>query len=307
MFFLKLFRVNFFLLLFMLKKKIRRKRSKAPKNIHDQNSKSDNNEEDQIVKWLAFYEKYPNNFLMSRKDADTILSRLHYNKNQGILKAEKNAFINFVEFIKKSDNPNRIEPYKDIYFSLKKNKIKIATKKINDISIEEDINFRDDSFLDIENEREKILLETKRDKAGNKRIEKLLEKTNDIDTKKNEMNEPSNKSIKVREILNTSNTGKSSAIIYDEKKNNNTDKKTNIESDKKIEVNNNNTSEGSIFNKNKVKRIHLGKKEINSKEKFEKETKNDNIKIIGNNEGQIEADNDPPSNVMNSNEQNQLF
>lgn len=32
------------------------------------------------------------------------------------------------------------------------------------------------------------------------------------------MNEPSNKSIKVREILNTSNTGKSSAIIYDEKK-----------------------------------------------------------------------------------------
>lgn len=168
-------------------------------------------------------------------------------------------------------------------------------------------NFRDDSFLDIENEREKILLETKRDKAGNKRIKELLEKTNDIDTKKNEMNEPSNKSIKVREILNTSNTGKSSAIIYDEKKNNNTDKKTNIESDKKIEVNNNNTSEGSIFNKNKVKRIHLGKKEINSKEKFEKETKNDNIKIIGNNDGQNEADNDPPSNVMNSNEQNQLF
>lgn len=183
----------------MLRKKFRRKKrvSKENKRSSDNNSKIKNNKS--AKKWFKYYNHYPGNYIMSIRDANILAFRLRNNTSQGILKAEKKAFYNFFEFIKKSSCPKRADEFEDLFAVLKNGNIKTVYNYNDDFSIEEKSD-SDNSYLDIKRENEKILLSLeKSEKIKENKIDNFLEKSNEEKSKVFSLKNKDNKTLKFTE------------------------------------------------------------------------------------------------------------
>ena len=251
--------------------------------------KEDEQNKPNVLKWFNYYAKYPKNYLMSSRDADILYVRINKNKRKGILSEERKAFYNFYDFVKKSNNPERVNKYTTLYHELKLGKIKTAKKGKNDACFNEVTDY-DDSFLDVDLENKRILKEKKQEHESIKKINEFLNKKNS-DNKQNqkvEIDKYPNKNI-LENKPNNNNTDESQQINKKEdpvpiKENDNKildkdnlehkDKKTTNNSYSQSIKNNTNLD----INKNKGKKdkeIGGDKKEIKViKENSEKNTEN---------------------------------
>lgn len=175
----------------MLGKKTRKKNNDSTENTckkGNTNLKKSNNKFEK--KWFN-YNSYPENYIMSIRDANILACRLRNNTSQGILKAEKKAFFNFFEFIKKSPRPSRADEIEVLIAALKHGRIKTIYNYNNDLSIEEKTD-SNNSFLDIKRENEKILSLEKSEKMKNSKIDNFLEKSNEKINETKKKNKPKN-------------------------------------------------------------------------------------------------------------------
>ncbi len=173
----------------MLNKK--RKEKINYKELQNDLKKAENekSKKKKLYKWLSYYQKYPLNYLMTKRDADILSKRLKINKRQGVLKCERQAFYNLFDFIKKSHDPSRNNEYLELYSALKLGEIKIKEINKGEETIQEDKE-RDDEFIDVYYYNEEILKKTKADNLKQKALNDYLEKKkedNQINKKTEEM------------------------------------------------------------------------------------------------------------------------
>jgi len=171
----------------MLGKKTKQNATKEKPNSDSNKNDKKNKNSKKNKKWLAYYENYPDTYLMNRRDTNLLELRLKKKPSQGILKSEKRAFYNFIEFLKKSNNPERAEEFLGIYQILKLGIIKTSTISKKDILIKEEKDEENDSFIDVQRENEKILSQ-KYDKEKNSiKIDNYLKQTYENKSNNNDL------------------------------------------------------------------------------------------------------------------------
>ena len=249
----------------MLGKKTKRKFHLSNKGIKKNSNKPKKDSKNKKVKkWFKYYNNYPEDYIMTGRDANILSIRLKSFSSQGILKSEKKAFYNFIEYLKKSPNPKRADEFQDIYSALKEGVIKTVDNTKNDLSIKEESEI-DDSFLDVARENEIILSKSNINKKADAKIDNFLvnstKHTIDSEIKNNDKKSKNDKSkdnkIKEnKEIFQTSNG-------YGEKLVNNSIK------DKMIKKKEDNLIiNESIKCKNKILENNKDKKNITKSKKF---------------------------------------
>jgi hypothetical protein len=249
----------------MLGKKTKRKFQLSNKENNKKNSKpKKNNKNKKVKKWFTYYNNYPDDYIMSGRDANILSIRLNSFAEQGILKSEKKAFYNFMEYIKKSPNPERANEFQDLYSALKEGTIKTVNSSKNDLSIKEESDL-DDSFRDIAGENEIILSENNTNKKRDAKIDnfivKSMEQTKDSEIKKH--NEQSkNEKPKENEIKKNEENPQTRNDDREKLVNNSIKDKTLIKKEDNVKINEN------IKYKTKILENDKGKKNIIKTKKF---------------------------------------